>query len=62
VKVTYIVSHTLFYDTRMYLLKSVGLVTTFAHSSRHMSVPCYKFEKILNRQSSYSYSHIWRTL
>jgi len=30
----------------MYLLKPVGLVTTFSHSSRHMNVPCYKFETI----------------
>ena len=44
-KVTYILSHTLFYDTLMYLLNLVGLVTEFAHSSRHMNVPCYKFEK-----------------
>jgi len=49
VKVTYVISHTPFYDTRMYLLKPVGLVTAFAHSSHHMNVPCYKFETILKR-------------
>ena len=33
----------------------------FAHSSRHMNVPCYKFEEILNRQSKLDYLHTWRT-
>jgi len=52
VKKTYILSHTIFYDTRIYLLNPVGLVTTFSHSSHDMNAPCCKFETILNRQSS----------
>jgi len=45
----YIISHTLFYDTRMYHLKPIGLVTPFVHFSRHMNVPYCKFETILKR-------------
>jgi len=40
----------------------VSLVTTFAHSNRHMNLPCYKFETILDRQSKSDYLHTWRTL
>jgi len=45
----------------MYLLKPIGLVTAFAHSSRHMNVPCCKFETILNRQSKSDYIQTLRS-
>jgi len=45
----------------MYILKPVGLVTTFAYSSRHMNVPCYKFETIPNRYSRSYYMHTLRS-
>ena len=60
-KVAHILSHTLFHDTCMYHLKLVWLVMTFAYSSRHMNVPCCKFETNLNRQSKLNYIRTLRT-
>jgi len=36
----------------MYLLKPVGLVTAFSHYSRHVNVPYYVREEIINKHSS----------
>ena len=45
----------------MYHLKLVRLVTTFVHCSRHMNVPCCKFETIQNKQSKLNYIHTLRS-
>jgi len=53
----YAFKHTLFQDTCMYILKSVGLVTKFVHSSHRVNAPCYDLETILNIHSRSYYLH-----
>jgi len=60
-KIVHTLSNIIFQYTRMYLIKSVGLVMTFSPFSRHINVPYFKLETILNRHSRSHYIHTLRS-